>query len=283
MNMANITLILIIYCTLSINSIFASRILCVSIFPSYSHQIVYDAIWKELAKRGHEVVLITPNPLKDPSLKNLREIDISFAYNIWRDNRAEWFRDKGKPSKRDLLKNDYNTLSIIFEKTMQHPNVQELLNESFDLQIAEWVYPAVFGLSEHFHCPLVTVGSIEMFDVISNDIGNPVNPAVYSNFLLPFTSARMTFKHRLQSIEYSFWLRWVFDFQVYPTCDQILRQYLNSDIPPIKEVMKNISLNLVNRNSIFFTPRLSMPNVIEFSGIHIQNSNELINEVCIYL
>lgn len=48
--------------------------------PSISHQVIFQPIWKELSLRGHKVTVITPNPLKDPTLTNLTEIDISYMY-----------------------------------------------------------------------------------------------------------------------------------------------------------------------------------------------------------
>lgn len=57
-----------------------ARILGVFAFPSISHQIVFQPIWRELSLRGHQVTVLTPNPIHDQSLTNLTEIDLSFTY-----------------------------------------------------------------------------------------------------------------------------------------------------------------------------------------------------------
>lgn len=59
-----------------------ANILFVTIFPNPSRQALFQPIWKELSLRGHNVVVITPNPLRDEKLTNLTEIDISKIYNL---------------------------------------------------------------------------------------------------------------------------------------------------------------------------------------------------------
>lgn len=58
----------------------SARILGVFTVASISHQTVFQPIWKELSLRGHNVTVVTPNPLRDPSLINLIEIDVSSQY-----------------------------------------------------------------------------------------------------------------------------------------------------------------------------------------------------------
>jgi glucuronosyltransferase len=44
----------------------AARILGIFPTPSISHQLTFQAIMKALAARGHQVTVISPNPLKVP-------------------------------------------------------------------------------------------------------------------------------------------------------------------------------------------------------------------------
>jgi len=62
------------------NMIYAKRILVVTSFPSYSHQIAFRGLLLELHKQGHEIVSVTTNPIKNSSLINYTEIDISYFY-----------------------------------------------------------------------------------------------------------------------------------------------------------------------------------------------------------
>lgn len=62
---------------------FSARILASVFIPSLGHQIPFRPLWKELAKRGHEITLLTTDPMKDPFLKNIKEIDLSGSYEVW--------------------------------------------------------------------------------------------------------------------------------------------------------------------------------------------------------
>lgn len=54
--------------------------------PSVSHQRVFQNIWQELSLRGHQVTIITPNPLNNSKLINLTEIAVTYSYNFVRHN-----------------------------------------------------------------------------------------------------------------------------------------------------------------------------------------------------
>lgn len=58
-----------------------AKILGIIPTPSYSHQLAFQPIWRELSLRGHNVTVITANPLNDPKLINLTEINISTVYD----------------------------------------------------------------------------------------------------------------------------------------------------------------------------------------------------------
>ncbi|KAL3288264.1 hypothetical protein HHI36_002712 [Cryptolaemus montrouzieri] len=63
----------------------SARILAIFPFPSISHQYIFRAIVKELSLRGHDITFITPNPMKDSTLNNIEEIDISGTYRIYQE------------------------------------------------------------------------------------------------------------------------------------------------------------------------------------------------------
>ncbi|KAF5275158.1 hypothetical protein FQA39_LY18665 [Lamprigera yunnana] len=74
-----------------------ANILAIMPTPSYSHQVPFQPIWKELSLRGHQVTTITTDPVKDPSLVNLKEIDLSSAYPIW-NKEVALLTKKGNPN-----------------------------------------------------------------------------------------------------------------------------------------------------------------------------------------
>lgn len=62
--------------------------------PTYSHNVVYQPIIKELARRGHQIVSISTRqmPIEDKS-PNITEIDVGFTESKWKA-----FFDGGTPN-----------------------------------------------------------------------------------------------------------------------------------------------------------------------------------------
>ncbi|KAJ8880307.1 hypothetical protein PR048_016773 [Dryococelus australis] len=56
----------------------SARILGLFIAPSTSRRVIHRAPTMELARRGHQLVVVTPHPINDPTFPNYTEIDISF-------------------------------------------------------------------------------------------------------------------------------------------------------------------------------------------------------------
>lgn len=250
----------------------SARILGVVIFPTHSHNAPFKAILEELLNRGHEVVFITASPIpSNTSIKNLREIKCPFAKEIWTMD-----RNLMESSMTTRFTEDYDALHKINERIFQLPEVQELLNVKFDLVIAEWVYPAVFGFSARLSCPLIGVTTAEMLDVLSQDMGNPIYPIVHPNFFVPDTDNRQPgFFERLSRLKSSIWLRWFYQYKVYPNSDQIIKKYLGNNLPPVMEIIRNVSVVFVNNNFLFGKPKPYSPNIIDYTGIHVLDPKPL--------
>lgn len=140
----------------------AARILAIIPIPSYSHQIPYRPIWTTLSQRGHEVVLLTTDPINDPSLTNLTEISFKHAYKFFKElninfvnnlNGAYSWLDTAReqlwPMGRELTKDIY-----------EHPQVRKMYapnsGEKFDLVIIENLKsPALYALARRFNAPLI--------------------------------------------------------------------------------------------------------------------------------
>lgn len=106
--------------------------------PSISHQQVYQAIWKELSLRGHNVTVVTPDPLNDPSLTNLTEIDVSYSYETFRNYTTNKF---SRPVNHWDFFEIIDALTVpVNEVQFSHPDVVNLLEDKtkqFDVVLAE--------------------------------------------------------------------------------------------------------------------------------------------------
>lgn len=134
----------------------AERILVITYAPFHSHQIIYRSLCLALNKRGHEIVIATPRPMRDPTLKNYTEIDLSaiiFFLEDYRKNQIQM-----SPSK--FNKYIFDTINLASDVVFNDPNFKELYkddsNEKFDAVIVEAIAgPAIFTMAHRFNAPLI--------------------------------------------------------------------------------------------------------------------------------
>ncbi|KPJ13397.1 Ecdysteroid UDP-glucosyltransferase [Papilio machaon] len=127
--------------------------------PSISHQVVFRPLTQELAKRGHEVIVITPDPAypKGQAPKNLTEIDVhDISYSKWKI-----MMGRIKDVARDIiaqLEVIINSNNAVFEEQMKTESVQEILkykDDYFDLILVEACVRPAIGLSYVFKAPII--------------------------------------------------------------------------------------------------------------------------------
>lgn len=124
--------------------------------PSFSHQLVFQMISKQLAFSGHDVTFISPDIMEDKSLKTLKQIDIKQVY----DFKSKC--DVGQYLSKDALA--FNRILGYYiltrdptEIAYQDVNVQKLLksNETFDVLILQGFHPLTFAIAAKFKAPVI--------------------------------------------------------------------------------------------------------------------------------
>lgn len=243
----------------------SARILGVVPTPSYSHQVAFYPLWKELSLRGHEVILLTTNPIKDPSLKNLTEIDLNFMYEEWTDMDLNilgelnifgvfhWMNEVGK---------------VIIDKELAHPEVQKILKnekEQFDIVLVEPVFPGMIFFAERFKCPLIQILSLDAPSEYYYMYGNPVHPVLNPDFMLPFYG-ELTFMERLISTAYVSFSLYYNRYKFFPTQEAAAKKHFGENYPNAEAILSNASLMFVNTDSVLHSVRPLLPNVIQIGG-----------------
>lgn len=144
------------YCICCFYCVCCYNILGVCWFPSKSHQMTFQPIWRELSLRGHQMTVITPVPLNDPTLTNLTELDVSYLFEVLKNNNFI----------KNYSKNNWIWNSIIFLKylkeelvvsMMKDGEIQKLISSKleFDLVIVEPHHPFLFAFGERYKAPVV--------------------------------------------------------------------------------------------------------------------------------
>ncbi len=275
---------LFILCLVALDAVDCAKILGFFATFSYSHFIVEEPIMRELAKRGHEVTVVTSYKQSGEPLKNYRYIEIPDFINNPDFEVVKSAATTGNGisiTKRLKLMEPLCRVSL---DMMNHRNFLPLKNESFDLLVVGWMMNDYsLGLSGHFHCPSVVISPNVNFYPLRKFTGNPSSastiPAVFVNYPTP-----MTFFHRLQNVGIHF-LEFVLMevmnyFYIKP---MYLEAFPPHAYPSYDEVLKNVSLVLVSQHFSGRTPEPLLPGVIEVEGMHVKKEPSPLPEVRIII
>ncbi|KAJ8883309.1 hypothetical protein PR048_015152 [Dryococelus australis] len=251
-----------------------ARILGVFQFNGKSHFIVFEALMKALAAKGHQVVVVSHFPQKNP-VPNYTDIDVSGIVpnvfdNISMDIALSW---KALPMANFI----WEYTSETCRKVMDHPKGQALLKstESFDLVVTEiFGSECTIGFGKKFNAPLVNVISSAAHHWTHSRIGNPDHPAYIPCYFLPYTG-KMDFWQRLTNTMHNVLLNIGNTIYSYNTASLIMQEYFGEDTPSVQELIKNTSLVLVNSHFSINWPRPAVPAFVEVGGMHIPTPKKL--------
>ncbi|XP_044258452.1 UDP-glycosyltransferase UGT5-like [Tribolium madens] len=261
----------------------SGRILAIMPTPSYSHQIVFNPLWLTLNSKGHHVTLFTTDPIKNTNLSNFRQVDWSFAYQLWHE----------KHNVSDIIRN-FNTnlpkclnqyvemMNDIIIQELEHPQVQEIINdknEHFDLVIVEFLNPAMVAFGKRFNCPFIGMSPMDLTNFVHEALGHPISPALFPDFISHYDS-EMSFFERVLNTFYYVGSKLYFKFYFYPKIDEIIKKYFGEDVPALEEMQRNASMVFLNTNPIIHNIRPLMSNVIMVGGgTHFERDSALPEDI----
>lgn len=178
----------------------AAKILGIFQYPVFSHHQFNVKIMKELAFRGHEVTMFSTFKLKNQT-KNIKFHHFQESYEIY---------SKIAPNSVDFKNKKVNFFTFYFyygtkvfykttENQLQHPEMQKIFNEKFDLIIMECFFCPFKFLADIFDCPIVITTSSDAPTFWHYIFGNDVNPLLYSEIVLPYQHENLTFTQKINS------------------------------------------------------------------------------------
>ncbi|XP_034826574.1 UDP-glucosyltransferase 2-like [Maniola hyperantus] len=268
-----------------ITGIKGARILAYFPTPSISHQLVFRPLTQALAARGHEVIVVTTDPVfpKGKTPSNLTEIDVhDISYEIW-----EGLYQHHTGNKRDLLvqvKAVFEKFTNIFYAQAQTLEVKEILKKDrnyFDLLLLEACNRAVMGFSHIFDGPVITISSFGAVPAQYHTMGAPVHPLLYP------TPGRQRLYH-LSLLEKSIELlgHFLFEFLITESDDydhRIMKKVFGKDTPTFPELTKKIQMLFLNEHPLWADNHPVPPSVLFIGGIHETKVKELPTDLKNYL
>ncbi|KAG6460587.1 UDP-glucosyltransferase 2 [Manduca sexta] len=269
----------------------SARILCVFPFPAVSHQNVFHTYNKEHLRRGHELVVISPNPMKDRAPGNITEIDISHTYKMLLNLKMDgvFVPKRGVITTMDSLTSveSYSQLINMMTEQFNPPEVKKLIayrhKEKFDLIVVE-ALPYMQTIYAHlFNAPLILFSSLhgvpDHFEVMGAVSRHPTfYPYVYRH-----KHSNLNFFDKIQAVYDEFKLlrrNWAMD----DIETEHLQRIFGKDALPIQELKNRAELLFLTGHAIIGNNRPVPPNVIYLgSGIHLKPVKPLPEDLQAYL
>nr|XP_049706090.1 UDP-glycosyltransferase UGT5-like isoform X1 [Helicoverpa armigera]WRX06260.1 UGT33F2A-like protein [Helicoverpa armigera] len=266
----------------------AARILAVFPVPSISHQVVFRPLTQELARRGHEVTVITPDPVfkNSGAPPNLTEIDVhDVSYNIWKESFIKAASKGVKDDSYSQMEIIMSTFSRVFDAQLKTDVVQNLIKDKskqFDLLLLEaCVRPALAFSHIYKNVPVILVSSLGAAPGNYEVIGASEHPILYPNL----------FRKRLYNL--SLWEKIEELYEHYRIVkffesntvleNQVLRDNFGPEIPTVHELGNNVDMLFLNINPVFEGIRPVPPSVVYMGGLHQKPAKELPTDLKTYL
>jgi glucuronosyltransferase len=230
---------------------------------------------KALAARGHQITVISPNPLKTP-VPNYKDVDLSFTYKVSKDKFD--FAKMDQTSGYDFMQKVILSMSKLPRLQLSSPQMRDFIrsNETkYDLVILEaLVYQSYHGLIHHVGSPpFIGVVPYESFWTAAEAVGNPTNPAFIPDILLPYGN-HMTFYERLQNTLFWLWVRYKMHAEVLPEQEAVMRNVFGSSPPPVTDAERNMSLLILSSNSVFNYPIPLVPSIVTIHSLHVKTTTD---------
>ncbi|XP_038217908.1 UDP-glucosyltransferase 2-like [Zerene cesonia] len=258
-----------------VSSIDSARILAIFPTPSISHQVVFRPLTQELARRGHEVTIVTADPAftTENAPENLTEIDLhDISYASWKENLMNSNIQVGK---RSSLSSQVKLLSTLVAKftevQMKTKEIQELVRDGekkFDLLLIEACVRPYRIFSHIFKVPVIELGSFGMFFENEKIVGAPSHPFLYPTAMNRYKLFNLTFWEKVFELYNYVWINVFWSANADEELTKFRKLFNNNDIPSYEELNKNIDMLFLNIHPVWSHNQPLPPNVISIWGIH---------------
>lgn len=165
---------------------------------------------------------------------------------------------------------------IMNENILKTEKIQTFLklNNTFDLIIVEYFYTSFYlSLGILLKAPVIFVSACPLPPWSSDFIKNPSDPE-YIPYPFENDMKIMNFWHRFRNTVLYLISKIICHF-IFMSKNQKLSNYYLGVVHPQRELVKNISLLLINSHFSYQAARPLIPAVIEVSGTHIRRATNL--------
>ncbi|XP_036145525.1 uncharacterized protein LOC105840599 [Monomorium pharaonis] len=252
------------------------RLLALFPFQGKSHFVMFEQLIKGLARKGHQIDVVSQFPLKKP-YPNYTDIvtlptPLILVNNMTYDLMLEYTRVNPAHIVATIGGNDICNF-------LRYPAIKELSrpkNPPYDAVLMEVFGAHCFGIIAYLlKVPLIGVSSSSLYPWIPPAIAQPENLAFVPNNLLSVTGS-MNFWQRLYNTVHTVYDKWYFDYLTRQDQDRLIRENFGSDMPGVRELEKKLSLVLINSQIALNGIQPKTPAAVDVGGLHIQDEDQTI-------
>ncbi|XP_055385991.1 UDP-glycosyltransferase UGT5-like [Condylostylus longicornis] len=263
----------LILCNFSLN--YGYNILALFPHPGISHFYFFQPLLKELARKGHNLTVVSNFPEKNP-IKNY--IDITLSDNVMKEDiELGIFELIGKPPPIATFFKINSWGLEACEIAVKSNAVQKILNpeSKYDLVLIEqFNNDCMLGIAYLKNAPVIGLSSSSILPWHYRRMGSPFITSYMPDVLLGI-SENMSFVNRLTNWFCYHLSNLMYRYLTQPATNKILRKYLNESLPDVQDLSEKIKLMLVNQHYSFSGAKPWSPSVIEVSGLQIQDPKPL--------
>ncbi|XP_032686701.1 UDP-glucuronosyltransferase 2A3-like [Odontomachus brunneus] len=246
------------------------RFLGVFPFHGKSHFVMFEALMKGLARKGHQVDVISTFPLKKPypnyndivTIQAPVQLMNNLTYNVMHQlissNVAKAVatiggndicQHLGKPEIIELVKNP-----------PKDPSYDAVLLEVFGA-------PCFIIIGHLWNVPVIGVSTTSLYPWLHRTIGQPENLAYVPNNCLSFFGS-MNFWQRIYNILHTAYFKWIF-YSFSSVQDDIIREHFGPGLPSVWELETQIGLILINSHISLNGIKPITPAAVDVGGLHV--------------
>ncbi|CAG9863738.1 unnamed protein product [Phyllotreta striolata] len=243
-----------------------SKILALFPSPGYSQYILAEKLMGSLAKRGHQVTVISEY---EPSEKIDNFVTIKLDKSKDFHNTMDLALWDAKNSFEVTA--EFLDISLYYgEVPLKQKQVQDLIksNSTFDLVIVEnFCNEAQLGFGEHFKAPVIVFSSQPMHEWNAHYVGNAKLPSISPNVFTQYTN-HMSFFERLHTLLLTAFDILYKELVYFPEQQRFLDEYFPEKMD-LRKVIRNVEMLLVFAHPLTTEPSLITSAVVEVGGFHI--------------
>lgn len=275
--------LLLVAALLMIKNVSADKILAIFAFPGKSHTMMLNTLAEELARRGHEVTVIT-NYRQPKKIDNYTEIIIEPMYDFWANAPTNNLFELTEMTFTETINLLYYGIGIpSTEHALKQKKIQDLIRrkgDHFDLVLVEQFYQEAFLLLAHkYQAPIVTVCTFGFAQYMSPMFGVVSPWSHVPHELLPY-SDKMTFPEKLWNTVLNLYEHYLRQYQYFPQQQDLAQKYiaphLPGPLPTVKEMEKRVSVVLLNSHDAITPSRPTVRGMVQVGGLHITDKPKLL-------